>query len=90
MEYFVEQKTAKLRAGNYQEFQDVWLLVQDKWRAPVHHAEELALAVKLGAARLASLFVARAYSRVIVCRNKTIITFTQGGTTLSPVVDLWH
>jgi len=90
MEYFVKQKTAKLRAGNYREFQDVWLLVQDEWRAPVYHSDELTLAVSLAAARIAPLLVAPSYSRVIVCRNSTIVTFTEAGTALTPVVDLWR
>lgn len=90
MEYFVMQKTVKLRAGNYQEFSNMWLLVQDEWRAPVFYPEELALAVNLTKLRLAPLFVPPAYSRVIVCRNNVIVTFTEHGTTFTPIVDLWQ
>lgn len=32
MAYFINLKTAKLRAGNYNDFQEHWLLVQDEWR----------------------------------------------------------
>lgn len=41
MEYFIGSKTEKLRSGNYSEFQNMWLLIQDEWRVPMHSEEEV-------------------------------------------------
>jgi hypothetical protein len=90
IEYFVAQKTAKLRSGNYAEFSEMWLVVQDEWRAPVYHPQELSLAVSLVAPRLAALLDPPAYTRLFVCRNHTVIMFTRTAVTFTPVLNLWH
>lgn len=90
IEYFVAQKTAKLRSGNYAVFSEMWLVVQDEWRVPIYYPEELNLAVILVTPKLAAWLRAPAYSRVFVCRSQTVITFTSLGVTFTPVLNLWH
>jgi hypothetical protein len=90
MEHFIRLKTSKLRSGNYSEFTEMWLLVQDEWRAPVFYPQELQLAVDLVEEQLAPLFVAPAYSHIFVCRNSTVVTFSPEGVSFAPIVDLWR
>jgi len=46
MAHFINVKTTKLRAGNYGDFQENWLLIQDEWRVPIFDADDLSKAVE--------------------------------------------
>lgn len=88
--YFIEQKTEKLRKGNYADFKSVWLLVQDEWPAPVHYPEGYAEAASLCAAAIASCTVAPCFSRILVGNSRWLITLFPGPVAVEPMNDLWR
>jgi hypothetical protein len=57
MEYFIESKTEKLQKGNYSEFSNMWLLIQDESHAPISGAEEVRAAAELCLARIGKFLV---------------------------------
>lgn len=63
-------KTAKLRSGNYDEFSENWLAVQDEWPAPLYRPEEKLAAAEICADLIRSLLEPPAFSHIFVGRNE--------------------
>lgn len=90
MEHFIRQKLAKLRSGNYSGFDELWLLVQDEWRAPMYYESQLAGAMELITGKIPELFESPCFARVFICRNQSIIQLQSQGWSSTQVNNLWQ
>ena len=87
--YFIEQKTMKLRAGNYADFSDNWLLIQDEWRVPVYEHEERLEAAELCLSQISHLLQTPAFSFIFVGNSKWLLRLAPEPVQIYPVRDLW-
>lgn len=90
MEYFIRLKLSKLRSGSYSGFDELWLLMQDEWRAPMHYESQLTGAMSLITAKLPELFAPPSFSRVFICRNQSIIQLQSQGWSATSINNLWQ
>lgn len=90
MEHFINMKLSKLRSGNYSGLDELWLLIQDEWRAPMHYESQLAGAMRIIEEKLPELFAPPCFSRVFICRNQSIIQLQSQGWSTTPVNNLWQ
>jgi hypothetical protein len=90
MEHFIRLKLEKLRSGNYSGLDELWLLIQDEWRAPMHYESQLENAMNLIAGKLSELFEPPCFSRVFICRNQSIIQLQPQNWLATPVNNLWQ
>lgn len=89
LSYFIEQKTAKLRAGNYADFQKNWLLIQDEWRVPVYGVGERMKAAKLCAERISHFLQPPSFNAIFICSSKWLMRLAPGPVQVELIRDLW-
>lgn len=87
--FFISEKTRKLRAGNYGEFESHWLLLQDEWRVPVYREEEKQEAAQLCIPKIESLLSVPCFERIYVSSGQYLIRLAPGPVRLQPIRDLW-
>lgn len=92
MEYFIGNKTEKLRADNYSEFSNMWLLVQDEWRVPIitSDLDEVQLAVELLLKRIDKFFIQPCFSAIHICCGDWLLSFKKNDFTIEPIRNLWQ
>lgn len=90
MEFFVSQKTRKLRSGNYSEFNENWLLIQDEWPVPLYGQQERAEAASIFSHKLADLLMPPAFANIFIGNSKWLIHIAQGQVEMMSMRDLWH
>lgn len=90
MEFFIESKTEKLRSGNYSEFQNMWLLIQDEWRVPMHSEEEVREGAKMCLTRISKFLTPPCFSTIYICCRGWLLSFENGHFTMEPIRDLWR
>lgn len=88
--YFIEQKTKKLRAGNYAAFAQTWLVVQDEWRVPVYRFEERFEAALLCAELIRPLLLAPAFSRIYVSNSRWLVRLNPGPVEVRAIRSVWR
>lgn len=88
--YFIEQKTMKLRAGNYTDFSENWLLIQDEWRVPVYRQEERLEAAELCVSQISHLLQPPAFSFIFVGSSKWLLRLAPGPVQINLMRDLWN
>lgn len=89
MAYFINAKTKKLRVGNYSDFQENWLLIQDEWRVPVYDADDLSRAVEFLLPLMEGAWVLPCFDRIFVKANRWMLSFTPGGYKMEATRNLW-
>lgn len=89
MAYFINLKTAKLRAGNYNDFQEHWLLVQDEWRVPVHDVSDLEKAVGFCLPLLKEAWTHLCFSKIFINSHRWLITLSSDGYFIEKNRNLW-
>ncbi len=90
MEYFIRSKTDKLRSGNYSEFQNMWLLIQDEWRVPMHSEEDVRESAEMCLTRISEFLVPPCFSTIYICCRGWLLSFENGRFTMDPIRDLWQ
>jgi len=90
MAHFIDLKTQKLRTGNYNDFQEVWLLVQDEWRVPVYDEDELRQAIELCLPLLKSSWTQPCFNKVFINSRKWLLTLSPDGYSIESSRDLWR
>lgn len=90
MEHFIGSKTNKLRSGNYSEFQNMWLLIQDECRVPIHSEEDVREAAKMCLTRISEFLVSPCFSTIYICCMGWLLSFENGRFTMKPILDLWR
>lgn len=89
MAYFINEKTKKLRAGNYSEFQENWLLIQDEWRVPIHSAADLLKALNSCLPLIKENWIRPCFNKIFIHARKFLVTLTSEGYTIKATPDLW-
>ena len=87
--YFIEGKLQKLRSGNYSEFSECWLLVQDEWRVPLYRPEHKRKAAELCVQRLQDVAEGQSFERIYVCSGESLIRLSPFPSTTTPIHNLW-
>lgn len=85
----IAEKTAKLRKGNYAEFEKNWLLVQDNWPVPLYHLESRQSAAELCIGSIQPLLESPAFSRILVGNANWLTQLSPGSPTTFSINDLW-
>lgn len=88
--YFMLAKTKKLHSGNYASHKNMWLLMQDEWRVPVHSEEDIREAATLCLSLVQNQQLQSCFSKVFICSGKWLLSFTSNDFSMSPIVDLWR
>ena len=88
--HFIEEKTKKLRKGNYSDFTNTWLLVQDEWPAPVHDSDDYVEAASLCVNCISSCTLAPCFSRILVANHRWLISLFPGAPFVEPMNHLWQ
>ena len=81
--YFIEDKIQKLRKGNYQPLERVWLVMQDEWRVPVTTEDEKLLALSYLLPKLPRL-------RVFICSNSMLFEIAAADHNVYPLENWWQ
>lgn len=89
MAHFIGLKTTKLRSGNYNDFQENWLLVQDEWRVPVHDLNDLQKAVGFCIPLLKEAWTHRCFSKIFINSHRWLITLSSDGYFIEESRNLW-
>lgn len=87
--YVIEQKTKKLRAGNYSNCTENWLLIQDEWPVPMYGCEERKGAAALCAAQIQQLLMPPAFTQIFVGDSSWLLRLVPGPVEIWPMRNLW-
>lgn len=91
MEFFVADKTLKLRNGNYCESGLIWLLVQDEWPNPLHfYPQKIREAAGDLLLRLAPYFAPPAFAAVFIASGNQLLSFQGGQLVVGQICNLWQ
>ncbi|SDO54857.1 hypothetical protein SAMN05216213_101283 [Ectopseudomonas guguanensis] len=90
MAHFIRLKTEKLRSGDYTETHNMWLLIQDEWRVPIHDPEEIKEAATLCLPLIAHLQVQPCFSAIFICCRGWLLSFGHGNYSMEPIRELWR
>lgn len=88
--YFVNLKTEKLRKGNYSEFGENWLLVQDEWPVPLYRPEERLEAATMCLSLMRSLVRPPCFTNIFVGNSSWLLHIRERGVEMHEMRDLWH
>jgi len=88
--YFVEDKVQKLRKGNYQPLNRVWLVMQDEWRVPVSTVDEKLLALSLLLPMLPNLLSRPSFERIFICSNSILFDIRSTEWNVYPLENWWQ
>ncbi len=89
IESFVAQKTKKLRAGNYNEFDENWLLIQDEWPVPLYGRKEREEAASSCKQKLGELLMSPAFANIFITNSKWLIHIAPNRVETMSIYDLW-
>jgi hypothetical protein len=90
MEYFIKQKTEKLRAGNYSSHETMWLLIQDEWRVPIHDPQEIQEAAAECLLQIDHLLKPPCFHAIFICSRSQLLCFENGQLEVEKINDLWQ
>ena len=88
--YFIEDKVQKLRKGNYQPLDRMWLVMQDEWRVPVTTDDEKMLALSFLLPKLPNLLAPPSFERIFICSNSILFDITATGCNVFPLENWWQ
>lgn len=88
--HFIARKTEKLRKGNYSEFAENWLLIQDEWPVPLYRPEERMEAAKMCLANIHPQFQPPCFSHIFVGNSSWLLHIQAHGVEMNPMRDLWR
>jgi hypothetical protein len=83
--FFIDDKTRKLRTGNYSAFSQHWLLIQDEWRVPMYRENEKLKAAQQCRQAVAPLLSEQAFGRIYISSSKWLIRLHPGPVVLRPI-----
>lgn len=88
--HFIALKTKKLRKGNYSEFAENWLLIQDEWPVPLYRAEDRMEAAEMCLAKIRPQFQPPCFSNVFVGNSSWLLHIQHSRVEMNPMRDLWR
>lgn len=87
--HVVNEKTKKLRNGNYSEFNRCWLLIQDEWPVPVHSYEDYVEASNRCGELMSKFELGSDFERVYAANSRWLVQLVPAPIRVQPVRDLW-
>lgn len=89
MAHFIQLKTEKLRKGNYSDFTENWLLIQDEWPVPLYREEERIEAATLCLDLIRPFFRQPCFSNFFIGSSSWLLHIDERGVKMHRVHDLW-
>ena len=88
--HFIAQKTKKLRNGNYSDFEQNWLLIQDDWAVPSLREAARQEAGELCAAAIRPFLTPPSFARIFVTSSSWLVRLAPGPVEVRAVTELWN
>jgi hypothetical protein len=89
--HFIEGKVKKLRAGNYVEYPQNWLLIHDEWRVPMYSPTHKREAAKLCLDQIQSIAQdGQFFERIYVSSGEWLIKMWPAPLIMAPINNLWE
>jgi hypothetical protein len=88
--YFISEKTKKLRSGNYSEFPESWLLIQDEWRVPLYNFKEKEEASKICLELIQPSLKLPSFSRIYISSSSLLIRLFPSPIEILEIRDVWN
>jgi hypothetical protein len=88
--FFIEDKVKKLRKGNYQPEERLWLLMQDEWRVPVTTVEQKILALSMLLPKLPHLLAKPSFERIFICSSSIMFEVSAVAWNVYPLENWWQ